>query len=356
MKIGFLIANYNNGGGTERVTSILANGFNNRGYQVSIISFTDGLNPIFNTNSDISLYSIGNTKKNGIIKKFRNFNRLHQIIKKNQIDILIVVDVRLYIYAHWLKYISHCKVIAWEHFNYFKEYGRIGKISHKLAIRYADELIVLGKNDLQNYQQNEKNLTKIDYIYNPFSLETDQTTSLDNNVVLSVGRLEKQKGFDLLLKAWAIVEKKNTNWKLKIIGNGNEKENLLKLKEKLKLKNVDFIPFTKNIINEYLNASLYVMSSRFEGYPLVLIEAQKCGLPIISFNCHEGPSEIVKENVNGFLIDKNDYKNLGNRILYLLNNREILQKFHKNSNIDLDKYELNNILDKWESIFIEIKE
>lgn len=354
MKIGFLIANYNNGGGTERVTSVLANELSNRGHEISIISFTDGLNPTYQTNKDISLYSIHNEQNHGIMKKFYNLSNLHKIVKVSKIDILIVVDVRLYIYAHWIKYIDHCKIISWEQFNYYRPTDKLGKISQYLAARYSDYLVTLSKNDLINYRKNVKKLVPSTYIYNPITINETGLSNLNNKRIIAVGRLEEQKGFDLLIKSWSKLENLFPNWKLEIFGKGTRKGELLNLILKLNLKNIKLKGYSNNIENEYKDASFFVLPSRYEGFGLVLTEAQMYGLPCISYDI-TGPNEIIEDNVNGFLIKRYNVNEFALKMAELMSNHEKLIDFSKNTQNNIEKYELKNIIKKWESIFIKIK-
>lgn len=350
-KIGFLISKFNHGGGTERVTTEIANGLSQRGYDINIISCQKGFSPIFDLNKDVKLFSLhGELVNNSIKRKISNLKHLKSIIKQQQIDILITVDVELYIYAFPLQLMKLCKVIAWEHFNYFKEYGKLEKLSQYLAARYSNELIVISHADLKNYKANVKHLTKTCCIYNPLPLISEKTSNLSNKRVLAVGRLEKQKGFDLLLEAWKYVEKENNQWNLDIFGNGTEKDLLLQQIDYLNLKRVKINDYSESIQKEYLNSSIYVLSSRYEGFGLVLLEAQEFGLPTVSFDCPEGPSEIIDNGQNGFLIENFDTLELGKKILKLINNRTLLENFAKNARNNLDRFNIVDILNKWEDV------
>lgn len=343
------------GGRTERAASNIANGLNERGYDVEIISCQKGLNPIYKVNENVKLRSLHGEKINNSIKrKINNLRNLFEIVKQDNIDILVTVDVELYIYAYPLQILHKCKVIAWEHFNYYKSYGKLEKMSQQLAAKHANELVVLGKNDLQNYKNNVKRLTKIDYIYNQLPFKSDQKTSLENKRVIAVGRLEDQKGFDLLLKAWSLVEKQNQEWKLDIFGDGSQESQLLKEIQKYRLKNVTIKSFTNNIKQEYLNSSLYVMSSRYEGFALVLLEAKECGLPIVSFDCKEGPSELIEDGINGYLVENFNIEQMADKILKLINNPELLKSFSENASRKLYNFNKEVVLDKWEKILSEL--
>lgn len=119
---------------------------------------------------------------------------------------------------------------------------------------------------------------------------------------LAVGHLTHIKGFDLLLKAWAQVVPNHPDWRLRIVGDGEDKTMLEQLRRKLNIEaSTELVPKTNNIAAHYQQAAFFVMSSRFEGLPLVLIEAQAYGLPIVSFDCDTGPAEIIKHGETGWL-------------------------------------------------------
>lgn len=351
-----MISKFNHGGGTERVTAEISNGLIERGYDISIISCQKGLSPVYNVGSKVRLYSLhGEREKNSMKRKLSNLINLKKIVTANKIDVLITVDVELYIYAFPLQLMNLCKVIAWEHFNYYKKYNKLEGLSQKLAARYANKLIVLGKNDLKNYKENVKKLTNIEYIYNPISITNEQENSLNHKRVMAAGRLEEQKGFDMLIKAWKIVEENNTDWSLTIFGDGSQKEKLLSMINNFGLKRIEIKPYTQDIKKEYLSSDIYVMSSRYEGFGLVLLEAQECGLPIVSFDCHEGPSEIVTNNVNGYIIKDFSIKGLAKGMLNLINDPQLLHNFSNHSKDNLERFNLKDILDKWERVINEIK-
>ena len=354
-KIAFLITNFSNSGGTERVTSIIANKLQENNWDCSIISCNDGINPKFDINKKINLISLNGEKdKNPIIRKINNIKKLEKLYMENQYDIIIAVDIALFLYLLPLKKHKEVKLLAWEHFNCYTVQNIFSKISRKLACKYADCIIVLGKNDLENYKNRYKNINRIEYIYNPLAIDTTNSSNLKNNNVIAVGRLEDQKGFDYLIKAWEQVEKKHPNWNLNIYGNGSKKDELLKLIEDKKLKTVKINNFANNIKEKYQESSIFVLSSRYEGFGLVLLEAQACGLPCISFNCKEGPAEIIDDGINGYLVECYDYMQLANRINELIENQKKLKEFAKQAKKDLYRFDPETVYNNWENLLNNI--
>lgn len=349
--IAFLIMNFSNGGGTERVTSVIANNLSKRDYTVSVISCREGETSRFFIEKDIFLYSLhGETSSNAVLRKLNTVRELQKFVIKHSIDVVVAVDVALYLYLWPLQKKRLCKCVAWEHFNYYIAKNRLAKISRAFAAANADCVIVLGKNDLRNYKTHYKKINRIEYVYNPIALSMEKKATLDNKRVLSIGRLSEQKGFDLLLDAWKIVEGKNTEWTLDIFGEGALKETLQQQIDNQGLKNAHLRGYVKDIEEEYVNSSIFALSSRYEGFVLVLMEAQAKALPCVSFNCKEGPDEIIDDGVNGYLVEEGNVVAFAERLLELMNNKELRDSFSKKARKNLKRFDTTVVVNKWERI------
>lgn len=350
MKICFLIYNISNSAGSERVTSLIANELAKRGNNIHILSICGTNKCHYELHDNIKVHTLFK-KTNNInykINYFRILAKIYAFYKKNNFDLSIDVFANMSLFSIPIKKKLKFKNITWEHFNFYSHNGKI-KFSRKLSCKYSDALITLTSEDINAYKKNIKKINcYIDYIYNPTPFCNNDKSKLDNNIILTVGRLTYQKGYDMLLDAWDIVYKKNKKWKLLIVGTGEEEENLKNKCKKMNLKNISFEGRSSNIENYYKNSSLFVSTSRYEGLPMCMIEAQSYGLPIVSFNCKTGPSEIVDNNKNGFLIDNFDIEELASKILELINNRENLIGF--SNNINIEKFMMNNIIKKWEYV------
>jgi glycosyltransferase involved in cell wall biosynthesis len=167
------------------------------------------------------------------------------------------------------------------------------------------------------YKQLCKRCCSIQVIPNPNSLDSPQVNDIKfrEKTVLAVGRLSYQKGFDLLIEAWNKVGAHEEGWKLQIVGSGEEDEKLYRLVKNLNLdSSLEFIPATKNIEQYYPKASFFVLSSRYEGYPLVLVEAMGFSLPCIAFDCKTGPREIIGNHKDGLLVETGNVTELAEQI------------------------------------------
>lgn len=350
--IAFYIANFNHAAGTERVVSIIASQLALE-YKVSVISFSEGLNPAFSIDSNIKLYSLGGEK----IKKHKTLpisHRLLKLYKQIKFDCIIVVDICIFLPVWFLKKFTKVKAIGWEHFNCVETRSKVDEFSRKLAVKNADEIIVLGQNDFNNYKKRFPELKNIDYIYNPIAFEIDNKFDIKYKKIIAAGRLEKQKGFDLLIEAWNLIEEKSNGWELDIFGEGSLKADLQTQIDLYGLKKIHLKPFTENLNKEMNQAGMFVLSSRYEGFGLVLLEAQAQGLPLVSFDCREGPSEIIDDGVNGYLVEQGNVELLANKMYELMVNDELRLFFSQNSQKNLYRFDLFNIIEKWKQVLNKI--
>lgn len=189
------------------------------------------------------------------------------------------------------------------------------------AVKPLERLVVLTDADKTDWQRS--GCTNVMCIPNPCSLDGQKVSikSAKSKTILAVGRLHEQKGFDLLLQAWKPIEKTYSDWSLRIVGEGPKRAELEAQIESQGLKRVVLAGATNNVLDEYEAASIFVLSSRYEGLPLALIEAMWSGLPCIAFDCPQGPAELLAEN-RGWLVPDGDIAELTAQIAYALSHPE----------------------------------
>ena len=354
-KICFLIGNIDHSGGTERVTSLIANDLSKKGYKIHILSLFGDDNPFFKLDENIRMYSFYSKrvsfKKNFFqtIWKIRNFSTEHQL------DTLIVVDSISCVFTVPALFGLKIKHICWEHFNFNVDLGvSFRRLGRRLAAKYCDYIVTLTNRDKELWMHGLSNIkAEIVPISNPTPYEnTEHLPNLESKIILAIGRLTHQKGFDFLIDAWAKVCKINSDWTLRIIGDGEDEKKLKQQAKDLGIYNrIEFIPAKKNINKYYKTASFYCMTSRFEGLPMVLLEAQAFGLPIVAFDCDTGPSEIITNNINGYLCDQNNCEDLSFALDNMMNmSEEKFQNMCLNAKLNSNSFKLDEIIKKWINI------
>ncbi|MBP4033169.1 glycosyltransferase family 4 protein [Aeromonas sp. PrichA-15] len=303
-RICFFIGDLNNSGGTERVSSVIASELQHRGYQVHMLSLQCGNQPFFELADGIHISQLFTTAGRGMLRLPLAIGKLRRYLQQHHIDILIDVESMLALYALPAVLGLNIRHICWEHFNYNVDLGKASRrLARKLAARFADDVITLTERDKQLWLANTTCKAHITAIPNPVTIALPTNINPEKEkLFLAVGRLTYQKGFDLLLQAWAQVAPLHPDWRLRIVGDGEDRTMLEQLRRKLNIEaSTELVPKTNNIAAHYQQAAFFVMSSRFEGLPLVLIEAQAYGLPIVSFDCDTGPAEIIKHGETGWL-------------------------------------------------------
>ncbi|EEW4291264.1 glycosyltransferase family 4 protein, partial [Escherichia coli] len=209
------------------------------------------------------------------------------------------------------------------------------------------DLIVLTKFDEEYYKAKKIKTTVIENAYTAMDVDNLKTVS-KGNIILSIGRHTSQKRFDKLLYIWKEIVKKNDRLKLRIVGDGPLLDENKKLAQKLNLSDsVVFAPPTKKINEEYQNASLFLMTSDYEAFPMVLLEALKNGLPCIAFDCDTGPRDIIVNGVDGFVIPLNDSLKFVEKTTDVMNNENLRYQLSSNAKANVERFNEEHISKKW---------
>lgn len=227
-------------------------------------------------------------------------------------------------------------------------------LDYHYHIRKYDKVVVLTEEDKR---ENWRDVPYVTAIPNPITINIDtQHSSLMNKTVIAVGRLVEPKNFQSLIRAWRIVYQKHPDWELHIWGSGHLQNSLQELIDLYKLqKSVSLKGYTYDIRTEMLKDSIYVLSSVFEGLPLVILEAMSCGLPVVSYTCPCGPKDIITDGKDGFLVPVNDESKLAEKICYLIEHDTIRKEMGRNAFLTAKEYSIEKIVDIWMTLFYQLK-
>ena len=210
-------------------------------------------------------------------------------------------------------------------------------------LKCLDCFIVLSQEDKENW----KEISNVTVIPNPLPpITVSQTSTTENKKMIAVGRYVYQKGFDLLVDAWETVAEKHPDWHLYVYGRRRGDKSNYK-----SVNNCHFEDAVENINDKYAESSIFVLSSRFEGFGMVIIEAMKCGVPTVSFACPCGPRDIITEGKDGFLVENGNTQQLAERICYLIEHNEERKKMGRNAIETAKKYDINEIGKQWVCLF-----
>ena len=219
-------------------------------------------------------------------------------------------------------------------------------------LRKLDKMVVLTDAALKEWPE----LNNVIKISNSLPFNLDELSSLSHKRIISIGHYAYDKGNDMLLRVWALIEKGFPGWTLDIYGNGNREPYRKMLKELGIDKQRCYLNGpTSDVKKEYLSSSVFVLPSRFEGFGLVIIESMACGVPVVAFDCENGPRSIITDGENGFLIPTFDIEAFAEKVMLLMKDRELRLRMGENAYRTAAKYDIDRIGLQWKQLFDELK-
>ena len=373
MKIVYCLNSIRYLGGIQRVTVVKANALAEIEDNEVYIIVTDNKNGVFTEplslkvhliDLDINYYeddykSRWNVLKGIFIKRREHKKRLTSVLNEIQPDIVISVgqsekNMIPSIKGKWktIREFHYTKNYRFDHAHslFDKILAYWGNLyDYNFKINNYNHIVVLTNEDKGINWHGWKNISVIP---NPSSFQTNKYSNVSAKTVISVGRLAEPKNYASLIKAFRIVINKHPDWNLKIYGDGPQEVELKSLIKKLNLnRHVYLNGFTSNVKEEMINASIFALSSIFEGFGLVIVEAMACGLPVVSYACPCGPKDIITEGEDGFLIEVNDENELANKINMLIENENLRKQMSNAAKIKAEQYNIDNITSMWMNLF-----
>ncbi len=319
MKICFIIHDFTGRAGSERAQANLANALTARGESVSIWScYRRNSTPGFLISSDVEV-SYG---RQNPLPYFLDYPWLMcafaWFVIRRRPQWIVCTDTNRLIVALLAVLVPGVQLAVWEHFALSHSVTKArGRLSRRLACVLASSIITLTERDTELYAKLFSPSGRVTTIPNILTLPKVERR-VRRPEILALGRLAPQKGFDLLIEAWSAASSELPGWSLHIVGDGPMRDELVQRTSALGIKDrVTFSPFSDNPFPLYSECGIFVLSSRFEGLPFVLIEAMTCGTACISFDCPNGPREVIHSGVNGILVPAERVDDLANAIVRL---------------------------------------
>ena len=376
MKIIYCTHSTYNPGGMERVLLNKVTYLSQLpGWEVSVVTTDQNQRPPFYpfpekvrmTDLEIN-YSEDNEK--GAWKKITGYLRKRKEHKRKLTALLLKEkpDIVVSLYPSESSFIPDIKdgskkVLELHYCKFFRlQYGRKGLLGwidklrthqDEQIVRRFDKFVVLTNEDRGYWG----NLPNIEVIPNAAMHVSDAYSDVMNKRVIAVGRLDYQKGFDRLIQAWQLVQHtgKFTDWKLDIFGQGEWREMLQQMIDKAELQNTVCLNRpTKQIGEEYVKSDMLVMSSNYEGFPMVMIEAMACGLPVVSFDYKCGPKDIIQTGINGLLVPNGDIQALADAMMEVMEDEAYRKMLSLNARKVVDTYSEQAVMSQWIRLFTSI--
>lgn len=373
LKIVYLTPALYMAGGVERVLTLKANYFaEHYGYDITII-LTEGKDkPLFYPLSDkvkVINLNIGFEElwTCSFIRKIIKYLKKQRYYKKalNNELMRIRPDVTVSLLRREINFINDIKdgsrKIGELHINRanYRNFntGQTGLFKRLFARWWSymllrkliklDKLVVLTEKDCETWTE----LNNVVAIPDPLPFVPSSISSLSEKRVVAIARYSHEKGIDLLLQAWASVEKNNVNWRLDVYGDGDRTS----YEQQIDTLHIDrsrcrLNGRTNNVEQVYCNSSILVLSSRFEGFGMVMIEAMACGLPVVAFDCPWGPRAIITDGEDGLLVENGNINALANAISHLMSDEALLRSMSDAGQRNVQRFSLEKVARQWKML------
>jgi len=378
MKIAYIISSIGNSGGIERVLSTKANYLADvSGYEIHIIvgGKQPDDSPFFSFSKRIYFHylNIDFQKKNLVYYLFENQQnkvyrqRLEQELSEIRPDITISMfgndakflykikdgSVKVLEFHFTKNYLIHLgNALPNDKFRWLRKYWLLFlKNREENITKKYEHIVLLTEKDKKLWG----NLPKFKVIPNPLSFATEKSAKLENKIIVSMGRLVYPKGFQYLIRTFALLKEKYPDWKVNIYGDGHDRELLQKEINALSLQqNIILKEPVQEVESIMLESSILVLPSLYDGFGLVLTEAMICGVPCVAFDSECGPSEIIKDKIDGFLVETGNIQQLAEKMESLMRDKQLRIEMGSKAKDNVERFSIPVIMNLWKNYFKQI--
>lgn len=354
--ICFLTGTLNAFAGAERMTAVIANALAQRGFKVHVLSLWDR-ESCFALHPGVHHQALFGRRPSFKSKYPATVLGIRRFIQRHNVQVLVEVDTMLSLFTVPATLGMKTRRIAWEHCHFNEDLGKpLRRVARQLAALTSHAVVVLTERDREAWKQTLAPPGRVRVIANPLAFPMPVPVPVpvpdaDSRLLLAVGRLTHAKGFDILLRAWAIAAPRIPGWRLRIAGEGEERNALEALSASLAIsESVDMPGATSSIEAEYRQAGAFCLSSRYEGFGLVLIEAMAFGLPVVSTACETGPKELLRHGTNALVVPPENAAALANAIVSLCIDDDLKRRLAAGGKLVAEKFDQNLILEKWTAL------
>lgn len=379
MHILYIYAEVTIKGGTDKVLVVKANWLANHGYEVTLLTEAQMGRPLsFDLDSKVRHMDVGldfnKQYSKGTLKRFYIYitlmkeykKRLRKIILDLHPDIVITAMGRSLSLLSTLKDGSikigeaHTTKEHLRSLHLMEEKGGffflVAKYMRWKMCRNAsklDALVLLTQKDAYDW----KSVTKTYVIPNPISFYPKEAAKLDNKQAIMVGRYNDAKGYDYLIAAWDIVHRQHPEWTLQVFGSGELHDDVVRwVKERNLEQTIILNDPTDHIMEKFLESSISVLSSRYEGFSLVILESMACGVPVVSFDCPHGPRNIIRHEEDGLLIEYLNVQALANGICRIIKDEKLRKRLGEKARFNILRFSEDTVMNRWDMLLKKLKE
>lgn len=372
MKLVYIFSSFAAKGGTERIFCDKMNWLAEvAGYEIVFVTYEQGNHPfayplskkIRHVDLNTRFFTTGTMP---LLKRIRfKFtmprlfkHRLRKLLDEIQPDVVVSTTYALFLfreilsqpYRHVVESHVYYQLLLQNTFTHIPWLDRMITRHLLEMLKRCEKVVVLTQKDAACW----KGYDNIEVIHNVLTNYPEKITDVADRPkrIIAVGRLHVQKGFDLLIQSWQLIAARHPDWQLVVYGHGGDLQKLQQQLEKAGLtSSMTFAGATDNIYKEYQDSAFYVMSSRYEGWGLVLVEAMSCGLPCVSFDCPYGPSDIIRDGEDGFLVENGNIQQLAEKMELLINNKELREWLGVRARLNAARFTSDNIMPQWTKLF-----